>query len=62
MSRIKVELVLPVAPQEVEGAIDEDITTFGAFFESLGNDPLVRSEKAILKTYFAWKLGLMKSA
>ena len=45
---------------ELEGKVDADILEFSEFFKSLGNDGLARSEKAIIKTYLAWKLGLMK--
>ena len=43
-----------------EKEVDADIASFDVAFQALGNDPLVRAEKAILKTYLAWKLGLMK--
>ena len=38
-----------------ETAADEDIRAFGEWFQSQGNDPLVRSEVAILKTYLFFK-------
>ena len=41
--------------KQVEAAVDRDIDAFDAYFRSLGNDPLVRSEKAIIKTYLHWK-------
>jgi hypothetical protein len=41
---------------EVEHAVEEDIRRFDAWFRGLGNDPIVRSEVAILKTYLWWKL------
>lgn len=47
-------------PMSLEKVVDADIGEFNEFFRSLGNDPIVRGEKAILKTYLAWKLGLMK--
>jgi hypothetical protein len=41
----------------LEQVVDEDIKNFEVWFrEHLHNgDPLVRSEKAILKTYLRWK-------
>ena len=44
----------------LEKAVDEDIFEFSEFFRGLGNDPVVSGEKAIIKTYLAWKLGLGK--
>jgi hypothetical protein len=49
-----------VTPAETEKIVDEDINEFNEFFRSLGNDSIVRGEKAIIKTYLAWKLGLTK--
>lgn len=49
------------AGKSVEDVVDLDIAVFNDFFqEKLGNAPIVRSEKAILKTYLAYKLGLVK--
>jgi len=43
-------------PKELESAIDVDIASFNDCFQrELGNEPLVRSELAILKTYLWWK-------
>jgi hypothetical protein len=39
-------------------AVAKEIEEFDHWFQSQGNEPLVRSEVAILKTYFAWKLNL----
>jgi hypothetical protein len=39
----------------LEGVVEEDIRSFEAWFRVKGNDPLVRSEVAILKTYLWWK-------
>lgn len=41
--------------------VDNDIAKFNEWFISLGNDPLVKAERAIIKTYLAWKLGLAKA-
>lgn len=46
----------------IEKQVDEDIASFNDFFRELGNDPLAKSERAIIKTYLAWKLGLAKKA
>jgi hypothetical protein len=41
---------------ELLAAIDTDIAKFDECFQQeLGNEPLVRSELAILKTYLFWK-------
>lgn len=49
------------AEKPVEDVVDQDIAVFNDFFqEKMGNAPLVRGEKAILKTYLAYKLGLVK--
>lgn len=41
---------------ELEAAVDEDITRFDEYFQrELGNDPLVKSERAVLKTYLWYK-------
>lgn len=42
--------------EELETSVSEDLAAFDAWFQSLGNDPLVRSEVAILKTYLYFKL------
>lgn len=42
---------------KLEEAVDEDINLFDAFFQSLGNDPLNGPERAIIKTYLAYKTG-----
>lgn len=41
---------------KLEEDVEADIKTFETWFQSLDNDPLVRSEVAILKTYLYWKL------
>lgn len=42
--------------EEVGSAMDQEIKRFQDWFLSQGNDPLVRSERAMLKTYMAFKL------
>lgn len=44
----------------VEAVVDEDIRVFDQEFQRIGNSPIVPSERAIIKTYLAWKLGLAK--
>lgn len=39
-----------------EVVVDQDIEAFNTYFEGLGNDPLVKSERAIIKTYLHWKM------
>lgn len=43
-----------------EKIVDDEIRDFNDWFQTLGNGPLGPFEKAPLKTYFAWKLGLAK--
>ena len=38
-----------------EATVDADIASFDAWFQGLGNDALVRSEKAVIKTYLFFK-------
>lgn len=43
-------------PKALEAAVDADIASFDAYFqEAMKNDPLIPSEKAMLKTYLWWK-------
>lgn len=58
MLKVTVEQGVPTT--ELERVVDADVEEFSQFFQSLGNEPLVRGEKAIIKTYLAWKLGVMK--
>ncbi len=37
--------------QELEREVDEDIKEFDEWFQRLGNAPLSRPERAIIKTY-----------
>ncbi len=46
------------ANEALESTVDEDLLRFEEYFRGLGNDPLVRSEKAILKTYLHYKLRI----
>jgi hypothetical protein len=43
----------------VEQAVDTSITEFDKWFQSLGNDPLVGSERAILKTWLFFALRVV---
>lgn len=45
---------------ELEADVDADIAAFDEYFRSLGNDPLVKFEKAIIKTYLHRKLKGVK--
>jgi hypothetical protein len=40
--------------QELNVVIDERIRTFEEFFQKLGNDPLAKPERAILRTFLIW--------
>lgn len=43
----------------LEQTVDDDIDQFADYFcGELGNDPLAKAEKSIIKTYIAWKFGL----
>ena len=44
----------------VEGLVNTEMETFANFMRSIGNEGLSRPERAIVKTYLAWKLGLGK--
>lgn len=50
----------PADRVSAEESVNTDIQSFNDFFQGLGNEPLTRPEKAIIKTYLAWKLGLVK--
>ena len=41
---------------DLEAEVDEDIREFKAWFRSRGAEPLVNSERAILKTWAWWQL------
>lgn len=62
---IEVEIDLPdcdqadlpsVPPNELGAAMDADLRPFEQWFRGQGNGPLVGAERAILKSYLAWKL------
>lgn len=40
----------------IEQDVDVDIRGFDAYFQSLGNDPLDKFERAAIKTYLWYKL------
>ena len=40
----------------IEEIVDEEIEKFNLWFRGLGNDPLVRSEIAAVKTFLWYKL------
>lgn len=47
---------------EIENTVDEDIRQFDLFFQkALRNDPMIGAEKAIIKTYLAYKLGIARA-
>lgn len=48
------------ADATVEKVVDSDIEDFNRWFQAQGNDPVIHLEKAIIKTYLGWKLGLAK--
>lgn len=51
-----IEVSTTCSQDELEPAVGRDLQKFETWFRGLGNDPLVRSEFAILKTYLYWKL------
>jgi hypothetical protein len=60
---LKIKLDLPdeanvdeVEDQKLAEAMDVELHSFEQWFRGKGNDPLVGVERAILKTYLAWKL------
>lgn len=57
MSDGKVKVVVPegIESAGLEALVNEDILSFERWFQKQGNDPLVRSEVAILKTYLWYK-------
>jgi hypothetical protein len=46
--------------EPLEELVNQDLQLFNEWFQSLGNDPLVKGETSILKTYLAWKLKVKK--
>lgn len=50
------QIVLSEDVKAAEVAVDQEIEAFNHFFQSeLKNEPLVKSEAAVLKTYLFWK-------
>ena len=45
-----------VSDQDLAKSMDVELKSFEEWFMSKGNSPLVGVEKAVLKTYLAWKL------
>ena len=52
---IQIQSTLPKEKQEE--AVDEELEAFSAWMGDKGG-PLSRPERAIVKTYLAWKLGV----
>ena len=51
-----IQVTADVAPEELEALVDADIVAFDRYFQSMGNDPLLKAEKAIIKTYMFFQL------
>lgn len=49
-------IVVECQSEHLEAAVDADIRGFDAYFQSLGNDPLDKFERAAIKTYLWYKL------
>ena len=47
---------------ELVKEVDADLEAFSATLQANGGDLLARPERAILKTYLAWKLGVALNA
>ncbi len=57
MSRIAHTVPQEWDRKQLEEAVEEELELFNTFFVvGLGNEKLAPSEKAILKTYLAWRL------
>lgn len=57
--KIKLELDRPLKecpPTQLADAMDSELSAFNQWFAGQGNEPLVKMERTILKTYLAWKL------
>lgn len=50
------------AASVVEAIVDADLKDFGVFMEMKLGEGLAKPERAIVKTYLAWKLGLGDTA
>ena len=57
MSKILVQISSD-ASHMLSDVVDTDIREFEQWFKSIGNDPLMGLEAAIIKTYISWKLGV----
>ena len=42
--------------EELALGLDAELNKFTGWFRSKGNEPLIKIERAIVKTYLAWKL------
>lgn len=51
-----IDVTTQSSDEALEGTVDAEIRAFDKWFQAKGNDPLVKSEVAILKTYFWYKL------
>lgn len=40
--------------------VDQDIQQFDEYFRGLGNEPLTKSERAVLSTYLWWHTQVVK--
>jgi hypothetical protein len=63
MMMIKVDLgigaeqsVEDLTPRELGDAMEPEVRQFDQWFQKQGNEPLVRAETAIIKTYLGWKI------
>ncbi len=55
----KMEVVLTPRAKDghvLESTVNGDIEAFDDYFQKLGNEPLSKSERAIIKTYLHYKL------
>lgn len=57
---IQVQSINP--SEKLEEDVEKEIDAFDVWFQTLPNDALTPAERAILKTYFAWKLGVKNGA
>lgn len=53
---LSAEVLDQINRKKTEEIVDEEIEKFNTWFRSLGNDPLVRSEIAAVKTFIWYKL------
>ena len=57
---MKLNVIVEGEGGTIEETVDADLESFNEFFRTFNTDPISRPERAILKTYLAYKLGLMK--